>query len=269
MIDFSSLFSFENLVLIVVSILIILVTIGLERILRNIISKYSIRINLDKHAENILRLSAKVIVYSIGIVALLQYLGVGVEWFLGVSALTGAAIGFASTQTLGNFLAGLYLMVSKPFSIKDYVKIGGVEGSVEEITINYTKLFTPTYNITKIPNRTVLDSTITNYSVNDNIIDYSVEIEFPHRLTITNYEIIEKCIKPEIEKYYEKYSEYLPRIPEYSMSSFNRLGKAFYIRMFFFEDDVKRFFDIQPELVQNISEKWDLYSGKKIDENIS
>jgi small-conductance mechanosensitive channel len=76
------------------------------KIIRNLISKYSVRIYLDKHAENILRLSARVFVYSIGVVAFLQYLGLGVEWFLGVSALTGAAIGFASTQTLGNFLAG-------------------------------------------------------------------------------------------------------------------------------------------------------------------
>jgi small conductance mechanosensitive channel len=260
MFDFSSLFSFENLVLIFVSLLIILGTIIVERILRNLISKYSTRINLDKHAENILRLSARVLVYSIGIVSILQYLGIGVEWFLGVSALTGAAIGFASTQTLGNFLAGLYLMISKPFAIKDYVKIGDIEGSVEEITINYTKLFTPTYNVTEIPNRTVLDSTITNYSDKDNLIDYSVEIEFPHRTTITNAEILERCIKPEIEKYYDKYSDILPKSPEYSMSSIHRFGRGFYIRMFFHKDDVQKFFDIQPELVQNISEKWDIYS---------
>jgi len=41
-------------------------------------------------------------------------------WFVGVSALTGAAIRFASTQTVGNFLAELYVMMSRPFMVRDY-----------------------------------------------------------------------------------------------------------------------------------------------------
>ena len=44
------------------------------------------------------------------------------------------------------------------------MKIGDIEGEVREITINYTKIYSPTYNITEIPNRKVLDSTILNYS---------------------------------------------------------------------------------------------------------
>lgn len=119
--DLNSLFSIENLILISTSLAIVLITIILDRVVRNLISKYSGRVNIDKHAENILRITARIIIISVGIVALLQYLGLGVEWFVGVSALTGAAIGFASTQTVGNFLAGLYLMISKPFSVGDYV----------------------------------------------------------------------------------------------------------------------------------------------------
>jgi small-conductance mechanosensitive channel len=257
MIDFSTIFSINNLLTIIISAAIIFTTYIATRISRSIISKYSSRVNLDKHAENIIKLSVRIIIIAIGVIALLQFLGLGVEWFVGVSALTGAAIGFASTQTIGNFLAGLYLMISKPFSVGDYVKIGDVEGEVEEITINYTKIYTPTYNLTEIPNRKVLDSTINNYSTKENIIDYSFIIEFPLRDTISNDEIIEKCILPEIESYYEKYKNILPRKPEYSMSALGRFGKSFYIRMFYPEGDVQTFYDIQPELMQNISAKWD------------
>jgi small-conductance mechanosensitive channel len=263
MLDLNSLFSIENLVFLITSLAIVLITIILDRVVRNLISKYSGRVNIDKHAENILRITARIIIISVGIVALLQYLGLGVEWFVGVSALTGAAIGFASTQTVGNFLAGLYLMISKPFSVGDYVKIGDIEGEVEVISINYTKIFTPTYNKTEIPNRKVLDSTITNYSTSEDVIDYSFEIEFPLRDTISNDEIIQKCIVPEMEKFYEKYKDVLPRKPEYSMSKLHRFGKNFSIRVFYPEGDVKTFYDIQPELVQNISNMWDKYTSKR------
>ena len=111
-----------------------------------------------------MRLFSRLIVFASGVVAIVSLFGFPTDLFLGVSALTGAAIGFASTQTVGNFLAGLYLMISRPFMVRDYVKIGDVEGEVKEITINYTKIYTPTYNITEIPNRKVLDSVILNYS---------------------------------------------------------------------------------------------------------
>jgi small-conductance mechanosensitive channel len=263
MIDFTTLLSIENLLTIIISAAIVVTTFIATRVSGSLISKYSSRVNLDKHAENIIRLSARIIIIAIGVVVLLQYLGLGVEWFVGVSALTGAAIGFASTQTVGNFLAGLYLMISKPFSVGDYVKVGDVEGEVEEITINYTKIFTPRYILTEIPNRKVLDSTINNYSMKENIIDYSFIVEFPLRDTISNVEIIEKCIVPVIDSFYLKYKEILPRKPEYSMSSLGRLGKSFYIRMFYPEGDIRTFYDIQPELIQNISAKWDYYSRKK------
>lgn len=98
------------------------------------------------------------------------------EWLVGVSALTGPAIGFASTQTVGNFLAGLYITMSRPFMVEDYVRKGDIEGEVREISINYTEIYTPTYNITEMPNRKVLDSNILNYSGKRSIVEYSFQM---------------------------------------------------------------------------------------------
>ncbi|NIQ07206.1 MAG: mechanosensitive ion channel family protein, partial [Candidatus Korarchaeota archaeon] len=74
---------------------------------------------------------------------------------------------------------------------------------VKEITINYTKIYTPTYNVTEIPNRKVLDSIIHNYSGKENVVDYSFQMGFPHHEKITNDELVEKCITPAIENFYE------------------------------------------------------------------
>jgi len=186
---FSEFLTTENLLLIAASLVSIIAILVADRLSRRAIARYSRRLKLEPHVENIFKLTARIIIAAVGVVALLSLLNVDTTWFVGVSALTGAAIGFASTQTVGNFLAGLYIMISRPFMVRDYVKIGDVEGEVREITINYTKIYTPTYNITEIPNRKVLDSTILNYSGKRNIIDYSFQMGlFPNLENVTNKE---------------------------------------------------------------------------------
>ncbi|NIP67179.1 mechanosensitive ion channel, partial [Candidatus Bathyarchaeota archaeon] len=159
--------------------------------------------------------------------------------------------------------AGLYLMVSRPFMVGDYVKIGDVEGEVREITINYTKVYTPTYNVMEIPNRKVLDSTVLNYSTQKNVIDYSIEIGFPHSENIANEELIQNCILPELEEFYKKYEHLLPKKPELGMHKMTRLERGFLVRLFFPEGKTDTFYDLQPELIQNIVNSWDAYRMRK------
>jgi small-conductance mechanosensitive channel len=260
---FSDLLSMDNIVFVGTALLIVAAILIIDRLIRRAISRYSKRSNLDPHASNILKLVFRIIVFSSGIIAIMTLFGIGTDWFIGISALTGAAIGFASTQTVGNFLAGFYLMISRPFMVRDYVKIGDVEGEIREITINYTKIYTPTYNITVIPNRKVLDSIILNYSGKKNIIDYSFPVGFSHQKNVTNNELIEECIKPALEKFYKKHESLLPKKPEASMSKMDRLGREVMIRMFFPEGRSDSFYDIQPELLQEIVNSWDNYRIKK------
>jgi small-conductance mechanosensitive channel len=255
--------STTNLEKAAIALVIVAVTFVADRLIRRALSRYGKRLDMEPHAINILKLTARIIVFAAGVVALLSIFGFPTEWFISISALTGAAIGFASTQTVGNFLAGLYLMISRPFMVRDYVKIGDVEGEVVEITINYTKIYTPTYNITEIPNRKVLDSIIRNYSGKKDIIDYSFKMGFPHLENITNEELMADCIKPTIEKFYEKHKDVLSKKPEASMLSMDRLGREFTIRMFFPEGKINEFYDLQPALMQNIVSCWDCFKAGK------
>ena len=253
----------ENLLLIATGATIIVAIVIADRVIRRAITKYSQKLKMEKHGENILKLIARIVVSAAGLVALLSFFGVPTDWFIGVSALTGAAIGFASTQTVGNFLAGFYLMISRPFMVNDYVRIGDTEGEIREITINYTKIYSPTYNIIEIPNRRVLDSTILNYSYKKNIIDYSFPMGFPHLENMPNTDLIEHCIKPGIETFYSRYKDVLPRKPEVSMSKMDRLERSFLIRMFFPEGKIETFYNLQPELMQDIVDRWDARKAGK------
>ena len=253
----------EQIIDILIALVIIVVTFALDKLIRRSISQYGKRVNMEPHAINILKLVARLIVVTAGIVALMSLFNVSTDWFLGFSALTGTAIGFASTQTIGNFLAGFYIMISRPFMVRDYVKIGDVEGEVKEITINYTKIYTPTYNITEIPNKKVLDSIILNYSGKVNIIDYSFKMGFPHLENKTCKQLLEECIKPTIENYYKKHKDILPKKPEASMLTMDRLGRELNIRMFFPEGKINDFYDLQPELMQEIVNCWDTFKSEK------
>jgi small-conductance mechanosensitive channel len=248
-----------------VALAIVIVAFVLDKLIRRSIDQYGKRVNMEPHAINILKLVARILVAAGGVIALMVLFNVPTDLFLAGGALTGTAIGFASTQTVGNFLAGFYIMISRPFMVNDYVKIGDVEGEVKEITINYTKIYTPTYNITEIPNRKVLDSIIHNYSGKKNIIDYSFKMGFPHLENRTNKQLIEDCIKPAIEKYYEKHKDILPKKPEASMLNMDRLGREVSIRMFFPEGKIDEFYDLQPELMRDIVHCWDKFKADKCD----
>ncbi|MCW4034722.1 MAG: mechanosensitive ion channel family protein [Candidatus Bathyarchaeota archaeon] len=257
----------EQLIKIVIALVIVAVAFILDKGIRKSLSKYGKRVDMEPHAINILKLVVRLLVVAGAVVSMLSLFEVPTDLFFGASALTGTAIGFASTQTIGNFLAGFYIMISRPFMVRDYVKIGDVEGHVKEITINYTKIYTPTYNITEIPNKKVLDSTIINYSGKKDIIDYTFKMGFPHLDNKTNKEMMEDCIKPTIEKFYQKYKDELPQKPEASMLTMDRLGREVNVRMFFPEGKINEFYDLQPELMRDIVHCWDKFKANKCEKN--
>lgn len=256
--------STDDIITVAVVLVILVAAFVLDKLIRRSIAKYGKRVKMEPHAINVLKLVARIIVAVSAVAVLMgQYGGVSGEWFLGISALTGTAIGFASTQTIGNFLAGFYIMISRPFMVSDYVKIGDVEGEVYEITINYTKIYTPTYNITEIPNKKVLDSIIKNYSGKKNIIDYSFKMGFPHLENKDCKQLLDECIKPAIDEFFEKYKDVLPKKPEASMLSMDRLGREVNIRMFFPEGRINDFYDVQPALMQDLVQAWDEFKVEK------
>ena len=117
--------TYENLSSLIISIIVVAAIFLTEKIVKRLITRFSEKAGLKKHLENILTLVSRIVIYSAGIAIILELWGLPIEWFIGVSALSGAALGFASVQTIGNLLAGFYIMVTKPFEVDDYVKIGG------------------------------------------------------------------------------------------------------------------------------------------------
>lgn len=102
--------------------------------------------------------------YAVVLIATLGLLQQPLQGLLLGGAVTGVALGIAAQQTLGNFFAGLVLLVAKPFTVGERVVIrsgplGEHEGLVVDMSHFYVDLVTDSGPV-KLPNAGVLDSAI-------------------------------------------------------------------------------------------------------------
>ena len=98
---------------------------------------------------------------------------------LASSAILGLIIGFASQRTLGNFVAGLMIAMTQPLRLGDWVAVGGVEGSVEEIGLMYTFIRTEDNARLVIPNEKLASDTITNSTIRSAAKYAEVTVQVP------------------------------------------------------------------------------------------
>ena len=145
-----------------IAIILIIVILFIHRILVRMAKRSVRNAKLPQEAANgiilVIRLVAVFLIFTV----LTSYAGLSSE-ALAISGFFGAAIGFASSQTIGNVIAGIYVIITRPFRLGDYIKIGGEEGIVREISLNYTRLLSPDGTRVLVPNRNVTNQTLRRY----------------------------------------------------------------------------------------------------------
>jgi len=101
------------------------------------------------------------------LLAVLARLGVQTTSFIAVLGAAGLAVGLALQGSLSNFAAGVMLVLFRPFKVGDYIEAGGTAGTVEEMLIFSTKMKTPDNREVFVPNGSIVNGNITNYSAKD------------------------------------------------------------------------------------------------------
>lgn len=98
------------------------------------------------------------------VLGILGYFGIQTTSFAALLAGAGLAIGAAWSGMLGNFAAGAFMLVLRPFKVGDFVNVGGVLGTVHELGLFGTTVITPDNVMTVVGNGKIFADTIQNFS---------------------------------------------------------------------------------------------------------
>lgn len=104
------------------------------------------------------------LVLIVVVLAVLSQFGIETTSLIAVLGTAGLAIGLALQGTLSNIAAGVMLLIFRPFKIGHFVEIGGISGTVKELTLFTTELATPDNVQIIVPNSGVWGQPLKNYS---------------------------------------------------------------------------------------------------------
>lgn len=98
------------------------------------------------------------------VVAAAESLGIDLTALLATAGVVGVAVGLAAQKSLGNVVAGVFLLIDRPFEVGQTIVLDGHQGSVVQIGLLSTRIRTFDSLVVRFPNEDVLAATIVNYS---------------------------------------------------------------------------------------------------------
>ncbi|MEW6992353.1 mechanosensitive ion channel family protein [Colwelliaceae bacterium 6441] len=128
------------------------------------ISSATASISEDKMTKHGLFLLKRTIFYTILVLfalSALKHLGIDLSILIGAAGILTVAIGFASQTSASNLISGLFLMLERPFSISDVIKVNDTVGEVISIDLLSVKLRTFDNLFVRIPNESMIKSAVT------------------------------------------------------------------------------------------------------------
>lgn len=149
---------------VVIAIIILIIGLWLTkkliRISKKLLAKQGIDETLQKFLGDLLGWTLKVLVF----ITAISQVGVETTSFIAILGAAGLAVGLALQGSLANFAGGALIMIFKPFKVGDLIEAQGEIGTVKEIQIFVTKMITPGNKLAIIPNGTLSNGNIKNYT---------------------------------------------------------------------------------------------------------
>lgn len=137
---------------------------------------------IDNIVFDLLNRFSGAIVYAVAVVLALDIMGINVMPFVAGAGVLGVAIGFAAKDTLSNLIAGILLIIDRPFEIGDRIEVWSAPkgnaswGDVLDIGLRATKIKTTDNIIIVIPNNEIMKRDIVNYTLTSDSIRVRIDI---------------------------------------------------------------------------------------------
>ena len=132
--------------------------------------------DLDNVIFGLLHKFATILIFVTASILALDVLGLNIMPFVAGAGIAGIAIGFAAKDTLSNVIAGILLIIDRPFEVGDRIEVWSAPansaswGDVLDIGLRATKIRTTDNLVIIIPNNVIMTRDIINYTtINDEI----------------------------------------------------------------------------------------------------
>lgn len=132
---------------------------------------------IDEGAKGFILTCVSIVLKAVLILTVAANIGIPMTNVVAIVGSCGLAIGLALQGSLSNFAGGVMLLIFHPFRVGDYIEAGGKEGTVTELSLMSTSMNTVDNKLIVIPNGTLINSVITNYSAEEKRrvdLDFSV-----------------------------------------------------------------------------------------------
>jgi small conductance mechanosensitive channel len=146
-----------------VAIVIIILGVFVGRWVGNVIARGLRNFELEQPVRDLLVRIVRILVLGLFLILALQNLGVELLPLIAGLGVAGAGIALAMQGVLGNVVAGLTIIFTKPFRVGEYISIVGVEGKVETISLFASTLTHTDMSRVVVPNRKIVGEILHNY----------------------------------------------------------------------------------------------------------
>jgi small-conductance mechanosensitive channel len=151
-----------------------------------------------KNAVSLIKFIARSIIWSIAFLLCVENIGIDITALVAGLGIGGIAIALAAQNILSDLFASLAIVLDKPFEIDDYIVVGDISGTVEQIGIKTTRIRALSGEELVCSNADLLGSRVRNYKRMKErraIFELGVVYQTPHNLLTKIPEIIEKIIE--------------------------------------------------------------------------
>ena len=142
-----------------------LICLVVVRVLLKLTKKLLSGSKLDQRVQKYILSGIRLLLYIVTALIVADCLHINMTSLVALLSVGSLGVTLAAEDILGNVAGGLVILSAHPFSIGDYVEVGGVAGTVHEISLNHTKLVTPDGHLVMLPNKELASSQMTNYTV--------------------------------------------------------------------------------------------------------
>lgn len=161
----------------VTALLLLAVTYGASRVVTATLTRLGERITERRLLFQQVASFARFGIYFVGIfLAIISAVELRQETVLALSGTAGVALGFAFKDLASSVLAGLTILIDKPFQVGDRVNIGGTYGDVVAIGLRSVRIVTLDDNLVTIPNNTFLSQQVSSGNAGE--LNMLVQMDF-------------------------------------------------------------------------------------------